>query len=334
MRHVVGAVIALSVVAGRADAQSTAIAEQLFKEARELTSAGRWQEACPKFEASLKQDPTLGTRLNLATCYEHIGKFASAWGLYRESIELARKAGDSKRSVYAQKQAALLEPRLPKLVITAPAKPPAGLAVQRDGVPVSAAELGIALYVDPGAHEVTASAPGFEPWTKQVMLVESKTETVVLPDLTPKPETGPTPKQPDVAPSQSQQANHSPPPPASPMRTYIGLGVGGAGVVMVGVGLLFGSQAFSKNKEAKKLCGEDLACSPANFDEGKQLISDGRSKATLSTVFVVAGGAAMIAGAVVFLTAPRARAREQATGTRIVPVIGSSGAGIGLVGTF
>jgi hypothetical protein len=332
MRHVLWAAFAMSVVAGRADAQSSTIAEQLFNEARELVKANRWQEACPKFEASLKQDPALGTRLNLATCYEHIGKIASAWGLYRESLELARKAGDSKRREYAQKQAALLEPRLPKLVITAPAKPPAGLAVQRDGAPVSAAELGIALYVDPGAHEVTASAPGFEPVTKQVTLVEGKTETVVLPDLTPKPDTGPTAKQAGTDPPQ--QADHRPPPPVSPMRKYIGLGVGGAGVVMAGVGLLFGSQALSKNDEAKKLCGEDLACSSAHFDEGKQLISDGRSKATLSTVFVVAGGAAMVTGAVVFLTAPRARTREQATGARIVPVIPSSGAGIGLVGTF
>jgi len=217
-------------------------------------------------------------------------------------------------------------------VITASAKPSAGLAVQRDGVPVSAAELGIALYVDPGMHEVTASAPGFEPVTKQVTLVEGKTETVAIPDLTPKPDTGPTPKQPDTDPSQ--QAGHRLSPPVSPMRKYIGLGAGGAGVVMVGVGLLFGSQALSKNDEAKKLCGDDLACSSAEFDEGKQLISDGRSKATLSTVFVVAGGAALVAGAVVFLTAPRARAREQATGARIVPVIRSSGAGIGLAGTF
>ncbi|HWU85845.1 MAG TPA: PEGA domain-containing protein [Kofleriaceae bacterium] len=322
----------MSVVAGRADAQSTAIAEQLFNEARELTKANRWEEACPKFEASLKQDPALGTRLNLATCYEHVGKIARAWGLYRESIELARKAGDSKRSQYAQKQAALLEPRLPKLVITAPAKPPAGLAVQRDGAPVSAAELGIALYVDPGAHEVTASAPGFEPVTKQVTLVEGKTATVVLPNLTPKPDAGPTPRQPDT--DRSRQAGHTPPPPVSPMRKHMGLGIGGAGVVMIGVGLLFGSQALSKNDEAKKLCGDDLACSPADFDKGTQLISDGRSKATLSTVFVVAGGAAMVAGAVVFLTAPRARAGERAPGARIVPVIQGSGAGIGMVGAF
>jgi len=332
MRHVLWAAFAMSVVTGRAYAQSTTIAEQLFNEARELAKANRWQEACPKFEASLKQDPTLGTRLNLATCYEHIGKIASAWGLYRESFELARKAGDSKRRVYAQKQAALLEPRLPKLVITAPAKPPAGLALQRDGAPVSAVEFGIALYVDPGAHEVTASAPGFEAVTKQVTLVEGKTETVVIPDLTPKPDIGPVPQQPNTDPSH--QADHIPPPSVSPMRKYIGLGAGGAGVVMVGVGLLFGSQALSKNDEAKKLCGDNLACSPADFDKGKQLISDGRSKATLSTVFVVAGGAAMVAGAVVFVTAPRARAREQATGAHIVPVIRSSGAGIGLVGTF
>jgi tetratricopeptide (TPR) repeat protein len=322
MRYVLGVVIVMSVAAGSANAQSNAIAEQLFNEARELTKQGRWQEACPKFEASLKQDPALGTRLNLATCYEQIGKLASAWGLYRESAEIAKKANDSKRVEYSLKQAALLEPRLPKLVITAPAKPPAGLTVQRDRTAVAAAELGLALYVDPGAHEVTASAPGFEPFTKQVTVQEGKTETLAIPDLTPKPETT-TPEQPDP--------EDPPAAPVSPKRKYIGLGVAGAGVVAVGLGLVFGSQAISKNNSAKDLCGEDLSCSGPNFDEANRLIEDGRSKATLSTVFVIAGSAAIAAGAVVYLTAPRPR--EQAT-AKLVPVIDSRGAGIGLIGSF
>src|SRR5687767_251519 len=124
MRHIVCVAMMVS-VAGAQPADNRALAEQLFNEARDLVKAERWSEACPKFEASLRYDPVLGTRLNLATCYERIGKLASAWGLYRESVELARKAGDTRRADYAQKQAAALEPRLPKLAISAPASPPA-----------------------------------------------------------------------------------------------------------------------------------------------------------------------------------------------------------------
>lgn len=324
MRHLVLAVIVLSAIAGRAAAQSKTIAEQLFNEARDLAKAGKWAESCPKFEASFKQDPALGTRLNLATCYEHIGKLASAWGLYRESADLAGKAGDAKRSDYAQKQALVLEPRLPKLAITPPPKPPTGLTVQRDGAPVNVGELGLALYIDPGVHEVTASAPGFETFSQNITLVEGKTETLAIPDLTANLEQA----KPIANPEQPVVDTI----PVSPTRVYVGLGIGGAGLVAVGVGLVIGSQAISANNKAKKLCGDNLVCSAENFDEGKKLIDDGRSKATISTVLVIAGGAAVAAGVVVYLTAPRARERNAAA--RLVPVIHETGAGIGLAGAF
>jgi hypothetical protein len=81
-----------------------------------------------------------------------------------------------KRHDYAQAQAAALEPRLPRLTLSAPADRPAGFVVRRDGTPIAAGALGVALYVDPGEHEVTASAPGFEAFTQTVRLVPGKAE--------------------------------------------------------------------------------------------------------------------------------------------------------------
>ncbi len=325
MLRVVSTLFVISVVAVRADAQSSAIAEQLFNEARELGKQGKWDEACPKFEASLKQDPALGTRLNLANCLERIGKLASAWGIYKDAATFARKSNDAKRADYADKQALLLEPRLPKLTITAPAAPPAGLTVQRDGAPVTSAELGLALYVDPGEHEVTASAPGFVPSSQKITLVEGKTETIVIPDLAPAPEE-PKPEEPIATPVGPET------PPTSSARTWIGLGVGAGGLVAVGVGLVFGKLAMSANDDAKELCGPELQCSAQNFARGKELVEDGRSKATLSTALVIGGGVAIAAGVVLFLTAPKAT--ETQPSARIVPVVDSSGAGIGLAGSF
>jgi len=212
MKHAVGALLVVALAAGQARAQaqagnSSALAEQLFNQGRDLVKANQWAEACPKFEASLRYDPVLGTRLNLATCYEHIGKLASAWGLYRESVELAKKAGDTKRAEYAQKQASALEPRLPKLAISAPANPPAGFVVKRDETTVDAGALGVALYVDPGTHQVTASAPGFETFTVTVTVTEGKTETLAVPNLAPRP-AGP------VAPSAEKPVQPAEPEPA------------------------------------------------------------------------------------------------------------------------
>ena len=164
MRSVLGAIMVVFAVAGRAHAQSgdsNATAERLFNEARELVKVNRWAEACPKFEASLREDPALGTRLNLATCYEHTGQLARAWGLYHESIGLADKAGDVERRDFAQTQANALEPRLAKLAISAPARPPAGFIVTRDGTAVDAGALGGAGYAVAGRLVVGASAGGF-----------------------------------------------------------------------------------------------------------------------------------------------------------------------------
>jgi len=74
------------------------------------------------------------------------------------------------------------------------------------------------------------------------------------------------------------------------------------------------------------------AAGQENFDEGQKAVRDGRSKATISTVLVIAGGAAIAAGAVIYLTAPRAR--ERTTALRLVPVIDDTSAGIGLIGAF
>lgn len=330
MRHAVGVLLVLTIAGSHAWAQSqegssNALAEQLFNQGRELVKANQWAEACPKFEASLRYDPVLGTRLNLATCYEHIGKLASAWGLYRESIELARKAGDTKRAEYAQKQAAALEPRLPRLAISAPPTPPAGLVIQRGDTTVDAGALGVALYVDPGTHKITASAPDFETYSVTVTLVEGKTETLAIPALTPKP-AAPEVKEPEVAEPEVAPGR------IPRTRLYAAAGLGGAGLIAVGVGLVFGAKASSSYGDAKKLCGDDLKCAtPADLDRSKKLVNDAHSAANLSTGLFIGGLAAIGAGAVVYFTAPRTAER---TAARLVPVPHEGGAGLALAGTF
>src|SRR5262249_23932404 len=160
---------------------------------------------------------------------------------------------DTKRAEYAQKQANALEPRLPKLAISAPANPPAGQLIKRDDTNVDAGALGVALYVDPGTHKVIATAPGFEAYTATVTLVEGNTETLAVPKLTAKPVAvvkQPKSPAPEVIPSG----------PRDKTRTYIALGVGGAGVLALAPGIVFGLKARSLYNDAKKLCGDQLMC--------------------------------------------------------------------------
>jgi hypothetical protein len=319
-------------------ADNTALAEQLFNEGRELGKASNWAAACPKFEASLRYDPAVGTRLNLAICYEKLGKLATAWGQYREAADVAAKQNDTKRRDFAQKAAAALEPRLPKLTIVAPKTQPPGLVITRDGTTLDLAILGSALFIDPGAHEVTASAPDFATWKQSVSLGEGKAETVTVPELTPKPGEPPPKVTPDEKPLGSKdtsthvEVRAQTEEPASPTRKYIAIGVAGGGAVLVGVGLLFGSKASSKFSDAKNLCGSDLVCdNPMDFQAGQQLVSDARSKATISTITVIAGSAAIAGGVVLWLTAPGGKRRTE---TAVVPVVTGHDAGLAVLGRF
>src|SRR6188768_818628 len=133
-------------------ASNRAAAEALFSQGRSLAASGKYAEACPKFEASQQLDPGLGTLLNLADCYEKVGKTASAWAEYREAIPLARAAGSKVREDLATERAAALESRLSMLTIVAMGgvEEATGLEIRRDGVAVQTAELGSAIPLDPG----------------------------------------------------------------------------------------------------------------------------------------------------------------------------------------
>src|SRR5688572_18404856 len=72
-------------------------ADQLFQEGRALVEAGKFVEACPKFEESQQLDPGLGTLLNLAACYEQVGMLASALTAFNSAEEQARAAGPAEK---------------------------------------------------------------------------------------------------------------------------------------------------------------------------------------------------------------------------------------------
>src|SRR5215467_9817965 len=68
-------------------------AEALFQEGRRLMAAGKAVDACPKFAESERLDPSPGTMLNLANCYEKTDRPATAWATYREGVSIAASLG-------------------------------------------------------------------------------------------------------------------------------------------------------------------------------------------------------------------------------------------------
>ena len=289
-------------------ASNRAAAEALFNSGRSLAASGKYAEACPKFEASQQLDPGLGTLLNLAECYEKLGKTASAWAEYREAIPLARAAGSKVRLDLATERAAALESRLSTLTIRAMggAEEPTGLEVRRDGLPVQPAELGSPIPVDPGPHTIEAAAPGKQKWSATVQIADASKLAIEVPQLKPLSEASPLqPAKPIEAPPLDQGA-HS----GSTQRT-LGIVVGAAGVVSLGIGAVFGLGASSKWSDAKSKCSAyPYGCSQESLDDR----SSAESKASVATVLFIVGGAAVAGGAVLWLTAGHSQEKNVALG--------------------
>jgi len=93
-------------------------AEALFEEGRSLVAAGKVAEACPKFADSERLGPSVATLLNLANCWERVGRTATAWATYREAASAANAAGRKDYLATAQRRADGLAPKLARLIVT------------------------------------------------------------------------------------------------------------------------------------------------------------------------------------------------------------------------
>lgn len=319
-------------------AAEKAVAEALFDAALDLMKQGRSADACPKLEESQRIDPGIGTLLYLAECYENIGRTASAWATFRQAMSEARAAGQAERARKAQARVDRLEPTLSRLSIRVAPENLAlpGFSVRSAGKAVERAVFGIAIPVDPGEITVEASAPGHETWTTTVTLGTNKAVAdVEVPPLKrlevppPEPVATPSSKAEGAAPARDAQAPAPAPAPGASrggtMRT-LGLIVGGAGVVGLGIGTFFGVRAISKNSDAEGYCKGGTTCEDPR---GVSLTEEASSAATASNIAFGLGAAAVIGGTVLYLMAPRT-----STGVQVGPLVDARHVGLRVGGTF
>jgi hypothetical protein len=297
--------------AGGAADQAAGVA--MFQEAKKLASAGDFLRACPKFVEAQRLFPTTGTLLNLGNCYQQTGKLASAWGAFKQAEIAARNGGDADRQEEAAKRARALEDSLSKLTISAAGAAGTTLEVRRDGGIVGEGQLGTAVPVDAGEHVIEVTAPGRKKWTAKVQVEAGGVNVAVnIPDLPPE-------TKPEVSTAEGGAWG--------PQR-IAGVAIGGAGLVGLVVGAVFGAQAISKNSASK------AACSPtdASFcnDMGVTLRQDAKAAGTVSTVGLAVGGVLVAGGVVLVLTAPVAKAKETARVAWVALVPRAPGGDVGM----
>lgn len=215
-------VAVLSVVAPRASfAQSLiAQAQSLFDQGQELLSAGKFAEACAAFQASHKLDPAVTTLLNLADCRAQNAQLATAWGHFLEAERMANATANKKLATIAARHAARLKPRLSKLVIVVPPDHQLpGLLLLRGDEPIDSATWNHALPVDGGPYQLTAKAPGRQPWTTTIQIKpERDVQTIEIPSFSVEsrlPQVAAKPSSPPSARAAPQRAQS----PARPSST-------------------------------------------------------------------------------------------------------------------
>jgi hypothetical protein len=306
-----------SVVPAVARAQSPAgsekvAAEALFEDGRRLVAEGKFAEACPKFRASQKLDPSAATLLNLASCLEKEGRIATAWAAYREAASAADAAGRRDYVATAQRHADALAPRLARLTLTVD-QPLDGLEIKRDGAVVDRAEWGVAIPVDTGSHTIEVSAPGHKGWSTTVTVDQEGAQAMV-----PVPALEALPPE---APVTAASAPAAPPPVVASAPPQSDRGSGGAarpvGVIAAGVGVLglgiatvLALEAKSKYDDSLKNCesANPNLCNPVGLSQR----DSARSAGTGATVALGLGAAAFAGGLVLWLTAPAGPGRGAA----------------------
>jgi hypothetical protein len=302
------ALCCVAALAGPAGAQTdSAAARALFSEGRQLMSAEKYAEACPKLEESLRLDPGMGTQFNLAHCWEKLGRSASAWAMFLDVAAAARAGNQQQREAAAKERAAALDSKLSRLRILVP-EPVPDARVFRDDQEVGRAAWGTAMPVDPGNHVIRMTAPGKRAWSQDVKVPStSRTFSVSVPALEdlPKVEPGTPAARPEAVVDRSSPRDRGGS-RSDGGANVAGLVIGGVGIAALATGTVFALQGYSDNQAALELCrdgpdGRSCTDRPEQ-DRHTRLVNDAKREQLIGLVALGVGGAAVITATVLLLT--------------------------------
>jgi hypothetical protein len=333
MRRTALVVAALAITAARpatAGGDDAAV-RALYAKATSAMDRGDFATACPQIEEVLRRKPSsAGARIELAKCYEGLGRLASAAAAYASAAEIAARARDAENQRIAVAGGRALQNRVATIVVRVPGdlRDTAGLAVTRDGVKLGAAEWGVAVPIDKGRHTVVVEAPGRARWERAIVVADGEAAAVAAGLGDPVgPPTPVDPASPAHAPPVAGRTGELSSPPAvapapsPPSRSWvipglaIGVGAVGFGAAGVATGLLLSKKSTIASE-----------CDPAT----KQCSSAGLAAVDAVGPLNAVGTAGIVVGAlgaaglVTWLVWPT----EKAGATRVAPAVAPGYAGV------
>ena len=267
------------------------------------------------------------TALEVGRAFALVGRLTKAVEMLGTVPRLPARANESQKAKESRKEAETLlvqyQARLGKLVIKVP--PGNDVKVMVDGVAVpssaflataDAALVEASWPVDPGAHNVAAER-GDDKTSDDVRVAEGE-QRAVTPHFAPPPQPPiiePL-KPPQPTPDTNPVVVHPPivPPPEAPKDTggfptygYVGLGVGGAGLIL---GTITGLITMSRASDIKAACNQNGDCpSSAGLDGARTL-------GTVSTISFVVAGAGLVLGVIALLSSNGSSAQPRGVAWR------------------
>jgi tetratricopeptide (TPR) repeat protein len=322
MRIIVAIVILVAAAAAPAFADN-AKADELFKKGKKLLAEGKYAEACKAFEGSQRAEPTIGTLLNVAKCYEEWGKLATAYETYAEAQRQADEAGDD-RAERIKERVETIEPTVPTLVIRADSKP-VDLVVKLDGKELAIGELNQPRRLNPGEHVIEYGIADGDKKRITIELEPNDHKTTTLEKLAAMQVGGPVEEA--LEPDEEEPVEVDDPNKGR-TRRILGIVTAGTGVLAIGISSWLVLDARADYRAALAAhCNADKECDDIGLDQTR----DARSRANIGTVVFSVGLAAVAGGAILWFTAPRPATTERA---RIQPVVTPDGAGVVVSGSF
>lgn len=308
-------------------------AESLFLEGVALLTEKRFDEACAKLEQSLALERNPSTLFALGECNEHRGQLVAGIKAYTAYIASYTELPDEKKPQHenrmsrAQERLETLQSQVSALTVVVLSTSTTGFEVSVDGEKTKTTNSAITFYpLEPVEHSVIVQVPEAEPKEVRVTLEKGKHRRleIQIPIPSKPAQTLPKPhvETSFISPNPSQK------PTAMKMGGIVGLGVGGAGLV---IGIVGAAASNSKMDEVTQNCVL-LAENPRAFCKNQAGVDAGNSAkagANLATAGFGIAAAGAITGTILLLVDHRAANRSKETGRRIlIPRFGADRSGV------
>jgi hypothetical protein len=210
------------------------------------------------------------------------------------------------------------------------------VSVTRDGVAVGSQLWGVAIPIDPGEHQIEATAPDAKPWSSVVVAEAGKSASITVPALEAAPagtavaEPASTEQSPSSASSSLLSDEGEGGSSWNTQKTialvFGAVGIAG-GVFAVVEGLRFQDRRAAAEKECPGRCVEP------SLGRANALREEASQARTLGIIGGVVGGAAMVTGVVLWVTAGDGSSGA-ARSLVVEPVVGGNDAGVFVHGVF